>query len=267
MIIKKLIELIKKMFGKRPSNKRNRDLSDGLNENVLQNSGKIQLANSDSEIRRIHKNESIENVQYVERGADQTITENEVAVNHKKIEDSDVDIDDEINIDEDEGVDEDEDVDTENDENVDEAAFSLGTDIIANSASRNIKIEKISTNSDIGDDERGLEIDYAKVAERMQLLRISQGINQIEVAKGLDSTVAYVSNIENNRTKLNIRVLAYYADMCHVSVEYLLNAGRKYQNEQEMSELEVQIIRALSFYSLEEKQMIFKILKIWKDFD
>ena len=106
------------------------------------------------------------------------------------------------------------------------------------------------------------EIDYAKVGKKMQELRISQGVTQEKVATDLDVTVAFVSNVENNRTKLNLRVLTYYAELCHVSVQGLLDAGRVKEENAEESETEMRIRRALSFYTTDEKQKILRILKV-----
>ena len=109
------------------------------------------------------------------------------------------------------------------------------------------------------------EIDYAKVGLKMKELRVSQGITQEKIAKDLDTTIAYVSNVENNRTKLNLRILIYYANLCHVSVEYLLDAGREQGRKAEDDGAEKEIRRALGFYSQEEKQKILEMLKVAKD--
>ncbi|MGN1206164.1 MAG: helix-turn-helix domain-containing protein, partial [Eubacterium sp.] len=68
------------------------------------------------------------------------------------------------------------------------------------------------------------KIDFEKVGKRMKKLRKEQRISQEQVAKDLGSTISFVSNLENNYTKINLRVLLYYSKMCHVSIDYLLNA-------------------------------------------
>ena len=47
-----------------------------------------------------------------------------------------------------------------------------------------------------------------------------------KISQDLGCTVAFISNIENNRAKLTLRVLLYYAVLCNVSVDTFLNAGR-----------------------------------------
>ena len=51
------------------------------------------------------------------------------------------------------------------------------------------------------------EVDFSKVGLKMKQLRSERGITQEQVAKDLNCTVPFVSNVENNRAKLNLRVL------------------------------------------------------------
>ena len=55
------------------------------------------------------------------------------------------------------------------------------------------------------------EVDFSKVGLKMKQLRSERGITQEQVAKDLNCTVPFVSNVENNRAKLNLRVLLYYS--------------------------------------------------------
>ena len=52
------------------------------------------------------------------------------------------------------------------------------------------------------------EVDFSKVGLKMKQLRSERGITQEQVAKDLNCTVPFVSNVENNRAKLNLRVLS-----------------------------------------------------------
>ena len=56
------------------------------------------------------------------------------------------------------------------------------------------------------------EVDFSKVGLKMKQLRSERGITQEQVAKDLNCTVPFVSNVENNRAKLNLRVLLYYSN-------------------------------------------------------
>ena len=101
------------------------------------------------------------------------------------------------------------------------------------------------------------KVDFKKVGKRMKQLRNEQGITQEKVAKDLGSTIAFVSNIENNRTKINLRVLMYYSKLCHISIDSLLNAGIPEQ----------EIARVLKYYNKNEKIKILNMLKIGKDLE
>ena len=93
------------------------------------------------------------------------------------------------------------------------------------------------------------KIDFEKVGKRMKKLRKEQRISQDQVAKDLGSTISFVSNIENNYTKINLRVLLYYAQMCHVSVDYLLSAGNpRLIKSDNLSTLDEEIVRVFQHY-------------------
>ena len=63
------------------------------------------------------------------------------------------------------------------------------------------------------------QIDYTNVGKRMKTLRKQAGYTQEQIADALDVTVAFISNIENDRVKMNLRVLSYYAKLSEM---YLL---------------------------------------------
>ena len=112
------------------------------------------------------------------------------------------------------------------------------------------------------------KIDFAKVGKRLKQLRNEQHITQDKVAKDLGTTIAFVSNIENNRTKINLRVLMYYSKICHVSIDSLLNAGNpRFIKSDENSAVENEILGVLKNYNKNEKIRILKMLKIGKDLD
>ncbi len=109
------------------------------------------------------------------------------------------------------------------------------------------------------------KIDFDKVGKKMKQLRNEQGITQEKIAKDLGSTIAFVSNIENNRTKINLRVLMYYSKLCHISIDSLLNAGNpEFFEADDNTVVDQEISRVLNNYTLEEKIKILKMLKIAK---
>ena len=65
---------------------------------------------------------------------------------------------------------------------------------------------------------------------KVKKLRISQGLTQEDVAKALDVTPGYISNVENGRNLMTLRMLSYYAELTNVSLDYLaLFAHRFYR--------------------------------------
>ncbi len=110
----------------------------------------------------------------------------------------------------------------------------------------------------------GGTIDYAVVGRRMQRLRKENGYTQEQIAAALNVTVAFISNIENNRAKMNLRVVTYYARLLNVSIDYLLQS----EDDEESSRdtiLNQEILRLLQHYTIEEKEKLVKILRLLKE--
>ena len=68
--------------------------------------------------------------------------------------------------------------------------------------------------------------DYEIIGKELKRLRTEHAYTQEQMAEQLGCTVSFVSNVENNRAKLSLRVLTYYAKLFHVSVDSILNVGR-----------------------------------------
>ena len=105
------------------------------------------------------------------------------------------------------------------------------------------------------------ELDYSIIARRMKAERIRNKISQKQVADGLGCTVSFVSNVENSRAKLNLRMLAYYAQMCNVSVDSLMTER---EDDSESQKLDKELLHVFHGYTAEEQKKIIKILKTWK---
>lgn len=108
-------------------------------------------------------------------------------------------------------------------------------------------------------------MDYKKVGKKLQQLRLEQGLTQEQVAEDLHCTIAFVSNIENNRTKINLRVLMYYANLCNVSIDSILNAGVDQDEATPEDKLVTeQLLKIFNTFDLETRKKIVKSLKVWK---
>lgn len=108
------------------------------------------------------------------------------------------------------------------------------------------------------------KIDFAKVGLKMKELRNELGISQQTIATDIGSTVAFISNIENNKVKMNLRMVLYYADMCKVPVDVLIDAGRSEKKYSADESIDQQIMSTLSQFSNEEKKKLLQILQIAK---
>ena len=106
-----------------------------------------------------------------------------------------------------------------------------------------------------------MEINYKLVGQRMQQLRKANNITQEQIADSLNTTVAFISNIENNRTKMNLRVLTYYASVLNVSVDYLLHAGME-DSDDSADELDTEILHLLHQCDSSTKEKIIRCLRI-----
>lgn len=106
-------------------------------------------------------------------------------------------------------------------------------------------------------------IDFSKVGMKLKQLRTESGYTQEKVSQDLGCTIAFISNIENNRAKLNLRVLLYYASLCNVSIDSLLSAGQSNSPTAKATENFRELQRIFQTFSLEEQEKIIKTLKIW----
>ncbi len=112
------------------------------------------------------------------------------------------------------------------------------------------------------------QYDFEKIGMELKRLRTEHACTQEQIADEMGCTVAFISNIENNRTKLNLRVLTYYAKLFHVSVDSILNAGQTSAECQNASAIrDAEALDILHRFSPEEQEKIIKLLKYWKEMD
>lgn len=109
------------------------------------------------------------------------------------------------------------------------------------------------------------QIDFSKVGLKMKQMRAERGITQEKVAKDLDCTIAFISNVENARAKLNLRVLLYYSWLCHVPVDTFLNAGRpNISPDSEQTLLCEELLKVFRAFPADQQEKIIQMMKIWK---
>ena len=108
------------------------------------------------------------------------------------------------------------------------------------------------------------QIDYENLGTRMKELRIKMKLTQAEVAKALNVTPGYISNVENNRTAMSLRILIYYARLLNISLDSLIgridSEYRETALAREISEMEHKM-------EIPDKQKLLKTIKVWMDED
>ncbi len=110
------------------------------------------------------------------------------------------------------------------------------------------------------------DYDFDRIGTELKRLRRANSYTQEQIANELGCTIAFISNVENNRTKINLRVLTHYARLFHVTVDSILNAGQDhaaYHNI--LTPLDEEALHMLHQFSPAEQEKIIKILKYIKE--
>jgi len=91
-------------------------------------------------------------------------------------------------------------------------------------------------------------------------IRLSLGMTQGEVAKALNVTPGYISNVENNRTAMSLRVLVYYAMLTNTTLDTLVGLT---QSDYQATALDNDILRAIAPMDRKQKEKLLETLRIW----
>ena len=92
-------------------------------------------------------------------------------------------------------------------------------------------------------------------------LRIQNGLTQNQVAESLGVTPGYISNVENNRTAMSLRVLTYYARLVGCSLDSLVG-----QLEPEYSETAIdrKLYQIITELDIDTKEKLLKTIELWR---
>ena len=92
-------------------------------------------------------------------------------------------------------------------------------------------------------------------------LRIQNDLTQNQVAEALGVTPGYISNVENNRTAMSLRILTYYARLVGCSLDSLVG-----ELEPDYSEtaLDRKLYETIIQLDTETKEKILKTIEVWK---
>lgn len=92
-------------------------------------------------------------------------------------------------------------------------------------------------------------------------LRIQNGLTQNQVAESLGVTPGYISNVENNRTAMSLRILTYYAKLVGCSLDSLVG-----ELEPDYSEtaLDRELYNSIIELDIKTKEKLLKTIELWK---
>ena len=104
-------------------------------------------------------------------------------------------------------------------------------------------------------------MNYESLGGKIKELRISMDLTQAQVAEALNVTPGYISNVENNRTAMSLRILIYYAKSMNITLDSLVG---RVEPEYENTALDNELIGLIKHMSDENKLKLINTIKIWK---
>ena len=96
------------------------------------------------------------------------------------------------------------------------------------------------------------------LADRSREIRSQLGLSQSDVAKALHVTRGFISNVENGRVNMSMRLMVYYARLMHVSIDEIVGLTDKHYLS---TALDHEIMEEVSRLSLEEKHKLLTRLR------
>jgi transcriptional regulator with XRE-family HTH domain len=91
-------------------------------------------------------------------------------------------------------------------------------------------------------------------------LRQKMGLTQNQVAESLGVTPGYISNVENNRTAMSLRILTYYARLIGCSLDALVG---ELDSEYSETALDRKLYQTILKLDIDTKKKLLKTLEIW----
>ena len=92
-------------------------------------------------------------------------------------------------------------------------------------------------------------------------IRQKMGLTQNQVAEALGVTPGYISNVENNRTAMSLRVLIYYAKLVGCSLDSLVgNLDPEYAE----TALDRNLYEVILKLDMDTKEKLLKTIEVWE---
>ncbi len=99
--------------------------------------------------------------------------------------------------------------------------------------------------------------DYGSLVKN---LRQKTGLTQSQVADSLGVTPGYISNVENNRTAMSLRILTYYARLVGCSLDSLVG---ELEPEYAETALDRELYQAILKLDTKTKEKLLKTIELW----
>ena len=97
--------------------------------------------------------------------------------------------------------------------------------------------------------------------EKIKEYRLKLGMTQNHVASELGVTPGFISNVENGRTAMSLRLLTYYSKLMGITLDELVGNIDPIYKESSIDNALFSMIKELT---VEEKEKLLETLKIWK---
>ncbi len=101
---------------------------------------------------------------------------------------------------------------------------------------------------------------FKDLGQVVRKIRIEKGLTQGQVAEALQVTPGYISNVENGRTSMSLKILVYYAELTSTSLDSLVGITRE---DYLPIALDNDIMDAISMLPLETKKKLLKTIRLW----
>lgn len=97
--------------------------------------------------------------------------------------------------------------------------------------------------------------------ERVKQLRLETGMTQSQVAQALGVTPGYISNVENNRTAMSLRILTYFAKLTGKSLDAIVG---ELDSDYAETALDRSLYEAIVKLAPKTKKKLLKTIEIWE---
>lgn len=104
--------------------------------------------------------------------------------------------------------------------------------------------------------------EFDNLGSQIKELRIKMKLTQAEVASALNVTPGYISNVENNRTAMSLRILMYYARLMNISLDSLIG---RVEPEYKTTALDNELLQLISAMDDKSKSRLIQTIRLWQD--